>query len=140
MLHYHSTSVPESMRAEQGKNLHIWKNQSALSLSLNNEAFLNVLIIWITWLFIQIAFCVSPSKRFLKNHFHNCIFKTPALRILVALAITLQSLSVNYCWYPQWQWFFVVWESTPFEHLIKAMDSLSTSPPTPKKKHIYKNR
>ena len=54
------------------KNLHIWKNQSALSLSLNNEAFLNVLIIWITWLFIQIAFCVSPSKLFLKNHFHNC--------------------------------------------------------------------
>ena len=116
------------------------KESAVLKVKFLWNKKITIICIASNYTFIQIAFCVSPSKRFLKNHFHNCIFKTPALRILVALAITLQSLSVNYCWYPQWQWFFVVWESTPFEHLIKAMDSLSTSPPTPKKKHIYKNR
>lgn len=41
MLHYHGTSVPGSMRAEQVKNLLTEKNQSALNLSesLNHRAF-----------------------------------------------------------------------------------------------------
>ena len=141
MLHYHSTSVPESMRAEQGKNLHIWKNQSALSFSLTNEAFFKVLIIWITWLFTQIAFCVFPRRLFLKNHFHNCIFKTPALRILVALAITLQSLSVITADTLNGNDSSRFGSPHPLRHLIKSKDSVSThpqhSPHPPTKKNTY---